>query len=214
MAESDEPVVLAKAAHEVIKALGPQIAQTQWAGAGTFNNLLLQQETPGFAFTASPAPGYVFDPQRHAAPAIVDHGRDFAGYPQDLGDFMCRLCQFTGIPALTPLQYQVVFEAISAYVQEHPFVLSTTSEVVRETCIECGEAIAPRHVSFILRGIANAGHTLGSNPELDTSTHLASQFRNYVLGLTQHVEIELTDDERSMLNEWILGDPAKESSIP
>jgi hypothetical protein len=214
VAESDEPVVLAKVAHEVIKALGPEIAQTQWAGAGTFKHLLLQQETPGFTFTSSPAPGYVFDPQRHAAPAIVDDQQDFAGYPQVFGDFIHRLCQFTGIPTLTPLQYRVVFDAISTYVREHPFVLSTTSKVVREMCIECGESIDPRYISFILRGIAHAGHALGSNPELDTSTHLATQFRNYVLGLTQHVEIELTGDERRMLNEWFIGDPAKESSIP
>ncbi len=213
VAESDEPMMLAKAAHEVIKEFGAQIAQTQWAGAGTFKNLLQGLDAPGLQFVTSPVPGYIFDPARHAPPAPIDLDEDFAGFSQEFVAFVRRINQVTGIPILSPVQLQVVFEAISEHLSEHPFILNTTSKIVRDRCIERGEMISHGHVSSILRGIDHSGHVLGRDPMNDTPSKLAAKYRDHVLSLLEEAQEELTDDELALLDEWIIIDPARETSV-
>jgi hypothetical protein len=53
----------------IVNRLGPQVLETQWAGAGTFKRLLQSMGDPGLEITTHPEPGYVFDPRRHAHPA-------------------------------------------------------------------------------------------------------------------------------------------------
>lgn len=214
VAESDEPMMLAKAAHEVIREFGAQIAQTQWAGAGTFKNLLQSSRTPGLRFVTSPIPGYIFDPDRHAPPAPIDLAEDFAGFSQEFVALVRRVNQITGTPSLSPMQLQVAFEAISEHVAEHPFILNTTSKIVRDRCIERGESISHNHVSFILRGIARSGHVLGRDPLSDTPPMLAAKYLEHILSLLRDAQADLTDDELVMLDGWIISDMAEQTSVP
>lgn len=67
---SRSPILLARASQYVVSKLGPQVLETQWAGAGSFKRLLQGAEDLGLEITTQPEPGYIFDPQRHTNPAM------------------------------------------------------------------------------------------------------------------------------------------------
>jgi uncharacterized LabA/DUF88 family protein len=66
---SATPVLLARASQYVVNKLGPQVLETQWAGAGSFKRLLENAGETGLEVTTQPEPGYIFDPERHPHPA-------------------------------------------------------------------------------------------------------------------------------------------------
>ena len=206
VADADDPVLMAKAAQKVIHSLGPQVTKTRWAGARSFKSLLQNAEGRGFeVFTTANSPGYLYDPERHKRPAGDSPANDLKALPANLYTFLRRINQVVGTPALHPRQYKVVFEAISDELKEHPYNFVGTSKAVRDLCIERGESVSRKNVSFILRGISYAGYPLGKNPEDDTALKLGTAFRNSVLTQAGDAQLELTDDERAMLDEWILG---------
>lgn len=66
---SSSPILLARASQYVVSKLGPQVLETQWAGAGSFKRLLQGAGDLGLEITTQPEPGYIYDRQRHANPA-------------------------------------------------------------------------------------------------------------------------------------------------
>ena len=121
--------------------------------------------------------------------------------PPELVTFIRRVSQVTGTPALSPRAYRVVFEAIADDVREHAYNIIRTSKAVRDLCIERGEPIARKNVSFILRGISYTGHRFGED---DNAFTLGRIFRRNVLALINDAQLELTEDERALLDKWIL----------
>jgi hypothetical protein len=203
VAESDEPVAMGKAAHLVTSDLGPQVIKSGWAGTGSFKTLLLSVEDRGFEILVAPnTPGYLYDPERHERPSVDWVGDELRGLPPDLVTFIGRVSQVTGTPALSPRQYRVVFEAIADDVRGHSYNIIRTSKAVRDLCIERGESISRKNVSFILRGITYTGHRFG---EEDNAFTLGRIFRRNVLALIGDAQLELTEDESAMLDKWILG---------
>lgn len=73
---SRSAVLLARASQLVVSKLGPQVLDSQWAGAGSFKKLLQSVDDLGLEITTQPEPGYIFDPKRHTHPA-----RRLAGQP-------------------------------------------------------------------------------------------------------------------------------------
>lgn len=67
-AGSNGPILLARASQFVVSRLGPQVLETQWAGAGSFKRLLQSAENLGLEITTQPEPGYLYDPLRHEPP--------------------------------------------------------------------------------------------------------------------------------------------------
>jgi hypothetical protein len=203
VADSDEPVAMGKAAHLVTTDLGPQVIKSGWAGTGSFKNLLLSVEDRGFEILLAPnTPGYLYDPERHERPSVDWVGDELRDLPPDLVTFIGRVSQVTGTPALSPRQYRVVFEAIADDVRGHSYNIIRTSKAVRDLCIERGESISRKNVSFILRGITYTGHRFG---EEDNAFTLGRIFRRNVLALISDAQLELTEDESAMLDKWILG---------
>lgn len=206
VAEADEPVAMGKAAHLVITDLGPQVTESGWAGTGSFKNLLLGVEDRRFEILVAPnTPGYLYDPERHERPSVDWVGDELRGLSPDLVTFIGRVSQVTGTPALSPRQYRVVFEAIADDVREHSYNIIRTSKTVRDLCIERGESISRKNVSFILRGITYTGHRFGEGPREDSAFTLGRIFRRNVLALISDAQLELTEDESAMLDKWILG---------
>jgi hypothetical protein len=203
VAEAEEPVSMGKAAHLVISDLGPQVTESNWAGTGSFKNFLVGVQDPGFEILVAPnTPGYLFDPERHERPSVDLAGAELRGLAPELVTFIRRVSQVTGTPALSPRQYRVVFEAIADDVRDHPYNIIRTSKAVRDLCIERGEPIARKNVSFILRGISYTGHRFG---EADNAFTLSRIFRGNVLALINDAQLELTEDERALLDKWIQG---------
>ncbi|HEX8070129.1 MAG TPA: NYN domain-containing protein [Pyrinomonadaceae bacterium] len=226
VANAQEPVDMARAAFDVIRTLGPQVTESEWAGAGSFK-LLLQGAAPlGFEILTAPnQPGYLYDPARHAPPAAPD-GNGGAVAPDKLdqlspalADFIRRASQVTGAPRLTPAEYALVFTAIAEDLTQRPFNLTYTSKAVRDYCLERGAAIPRKSVWFILQGITFTGHRFGKDPAQDTAEHLAQVFRDDVLKLCEDAGLEVTPDERQLLDDWLLGGldntaPAQADSAP
>jgi hypothetical protein len=70
-AASAGPILLARASQHVVSKLGPQVLETQWAGAGSFKRLLQSSVGLGLEVTTQPEPGYLFDPARHVHPTSI-----------------------------------------------------------------------------------------------------------------------------------------------
>jgi hypothetical protein len=210
VANSLEPVDMARAAFDVIRAFGPQVTETEWVGTGSFKQLLQGAAPLDFEIVTAPnQPGYLYDPARHAPPVINDP--TIAPVPDKLdrlapvlADFVRRVSQVTGTPRLTPEEYALVFKAIAEDLAARPFNLTYTSKAVRDYCLERGAAIPRKSVWFILQGITFTGHRFGKDPAEDESAHLAQVFRDDVLKLCEDAGLELSDEERQLLDDWLL----------
>jgi hypothetical protein len=207
---SDSAVPMARAAQMVISRFGEQVLATRWAGAGTFRDLLEGRENPGFAISAL-KPGYIYDPSRHQLP-IDGRPEELVGDPQ-LNALAYRVHQLTDTPYLTRGDYARVFRLTAEEVNDHGYFLTRTSKSVRDRCIEEGSPIARASVNFILRGITFGGHRFGQNGPEEPLDLGACFFRN-VVSLCDTVGIELENDERETLADWILGELRAEAGEP
>lgn len=202
---SPEPCVMARVAHEVIEQLGDIVVQTHWAGAGTFKQFLAEEmdESLEVALFEKP-PGYIFDPTRHERPTgdrLVDR---FDDVTDDLRDAMRRFHDATGAPLLAPHQYAMVMECLADHLGDGPYNFTAASKAVRDQCNERGESIARQAISFILRGLTYAGHDFDAEDADNSAEHLSEVFRDNVARLCEDREVELTDDDREYLDEWLL----------
>lgn len=201
IAAASEPVDVTEAAAAITARLGPQVIESHWAGAGTLKDLLLAVEDPAFAFAPAPAPGFIYDPQRHEPPR-ESPTVEYTTLPRELAELINRVHQATGTPDLTPSQYAVLFEAIAEELAENAYNLTQTSKAVRDRCIERGQAVSRGDVGFVLKGIIYRGHRFSKR---DTAPALARIFRNSVLTRCEDVELELSEAEKSLVDAWILG---------
>jgi len=200
---SDSAVPMARAAQMVISRFGEEVLTSRWAGAGTFRDLLEGRENPGFS-VSSLKPGYLYDPDRHQVPT---DGRpdELAAMDPVLGSLAYRVHQLTDTPYLTPAEYGQVFRHIAEEVNAHGYFLTRTSKAVRDRCIEEGATIARASVNFILRGITFGGHRFGQN-DGDAPLTLGRCFFRNVLGLCESAGLQLEEDERERLSNWLLGE--------
>ena len=199
---AQEPILMGRAAQEVIDQLGSQVIESHWAGAGTFKNLLQSEENLGFEIATSPSPGYLYDPQRHALPREEETARPKDEMPPKLAEFAKRISQITGAPYLTPRQYALIFTALAEDLKEHRYHLTSTSKAVRDRLIEQGESVSRTNINNVLKGIAYAKHRFTKR---DTPQSLARVYRSYILSRCDDAELELSREEKRMLKEWIEG---------
>jgi len=203
VAHSLEPVTMARAAFDLIRELGPQVTESEWAGAGSFKQLLQTIDNPGFRIATLPHPGYLYDPLRHRLPDSVPDPEGFQSMPSEIAAFTRRVNQVTGVPRLTPSQYRLIFEMITEYLRLNAFNLSATSKAVRDLCLERGESIPRKSIWFVLQGLIYSGHWFGRDPESDSARSLARMFRENVATLCRDAQLELSEREHRMLEEWI-----------
>ena len=199
--EAKEPILMGRAAQEVINRAGQQVLKSHWAGAGTFKNLLQSEENLGFEIATSPSPGYLYDPERHSLPREETVKKE-EELPPKLAEFSKRISRITGAPNLTPRQYAILFTALAKDLKEHPYHLTSTSKAVRDGVIEQGESISRANINNVLKGIAYAKHRFSKR---DTPQSLARVYRSYLLSRCEDAELELSREEKRLLREWIEG---------
>ena len=212
VAESAEPVVMGKAAHIALQEAGPLITETRWLGKGTFKNLLLSAPDLPFRVVASPLPGYLYDPARHADPrerAAVD---GLAEMEPELASLIRRIHQLTDAPKLTPRQYRVLWEVIAKEITRAPYSLMSTGKAVRDQCVERGEPIARQSITLVLRGLSYAAYRFWDPPH--RADNLAYTYRGNLLNQLRQAQVTLNDDELRMLDDWLLGPIAEEPHEP
>ncbi len=202
VAEAKEPILMGRAAQEVINRTGKQVLQSHWAGAGTFKNLLQSEENLGFEIATSPSPGYLYDPERHSLPREEESARKGEEVPPKLAEFSKRISRITGAPNLTPHQYAMLFTALAEDLKEHPYHLTSTSKAVRDRVIERGETISRANINNVLKGVAYAKHRFSKR---DTPQSLARVYRSYLLSRCEDAELELSREDKRLLREWIEG---------
>jgi hypothetical protein len=201
---SREPVNMASAAWDIIRNEGQEVVDSQWAGAGSFKELLLSVDMLGFnIFTAPGQPGLLYDPQRHTLPSSSILSDRMRGLPTDLATFASRINRVTGTPLLSPAEYTLVFNVLEEELKKNNYFLSATSKAVRDRCIERGSSIPRRAVNFILQGIVYAGHTYEENPLADTANNFAKSFKENVCTLCKNAQLILSDEELVLLDNWI-----------
>ncbi len=200
VAAAPEPIDLTSAATDIVSRLGQQVVDSRWVGAGTLHDLVSDVDDRGFSYAPTPPPGYLFDPKRHELPQEAPQ-KETAPVPRDLADMIRRIHQGTGTPDLTPTQYAVLFNAIADELKENAYNLTQTSKAVRDRCIERGETVSRADVGFVLKGIIYKGHRFSKR---DSAATLARVFRNSVLARCEDVEIELGDQDKALVDDWIL----------
>jgi hypothetical protein len=206
VAASPTPVTMAAAAADVIKSVGPEVLSTQWAGAGSFKELLRSAKTKSFQIaTSTDSPGYLYDPARHSlqASAPPDSQEEWEGHPEELSAFAHRVSRVTGAPLLRPEEYALVFKALEDELKEEGYFLSSTSRAVRDRCALRGQPVSRKDVSFILKGVTYGGHEFGENSSDDNAETFAQVFRENVLKLCKNAQLELSDEEMKLLGQWI-----------
>jgi hypothetical protein len=204
VATAQEPVNMASAAWDIIKNFGQEVVNSQWAGAGSFKELLLSVGDLGFDIVTAPGqPGFLYDPERHEPPLPNSIPDKLRGLPPDLAAFASRINRVTGTPLLSPSEYALVFDALEEELKRNPYFLTTTSRAVRDRCIELGSPIPRKPISFILQGILYAGHTFGGNPSADTAGNFADAFKENVLNLCRNAQLRLSEEELRLLDSWI-----------
>ena len=206
VAASPSPVSMAAAAADVIKNVGQEVLTSQWAGAGSFKELLRSADSRGFLVAISPnGPGYLYDPARHSPPtaALPDAPEEWEGYPEELSAFARRVSRVTGAPPLRPEEYAVVFKALEDELREEEYFLASTSRAVRDRCTLRGHPVSRKDISFILKGITYGGHDFDGNPPANTAETFAQVFREQVHKLCKSAQLDLSGEEQALLQQWI-----------
>ena len=205
LARSPIPVPMPAAAQDVVTRLGAIVAESEWAGAGSFKALIGDAEDHGFHLAQlSPTRWVLIDPERHEIPEVAEQ---VGGEGPDVR-LAHRISRTTGVPALSSDQYAALFNAIAATLQESGYDLTETSKAVRDHLLEQGSPVSRTSISFVLRGLAFVGHPLEEGPRANTRRRLATSFRKQVATLCEDADLRLTEDEESLLDTWLFVGPA------
>lgn len=215
VAESSTAISLAALAQGISKRFEGQ-NMSNWFGAGTFKNLVLQLDLGSLKVSLPNAesPGYVYDPARHGLPShdqpeevaaeAVSHPADpfIEKYP-DMVHLANKIHQITDMPYLLPEHYGLLFGEIAREVNERGYQMAQTSRTVRDRCIERGAPISRSHVNFVLTGLYHAGYQLGVNgPE--NAENLGAILVENTYSLCRAAQYELSEEEREKVKQWLL----------
>lgn len=197
------PIPLPKASYEVLRRLGGVVAESNWGGAGSLEALLGGPDAIPFGLRvqATPSPGYILDPRRHtpSLDAVTERA------PSELGILLHRVHQITGVPELTADEYAELFKAIAEVLRRSFFQLHMTSKAVRDLLAGRMQSVSRMSVTFVVRGILYSGFPLGEAPKAWSAVALGRAFRTHVLTMCSDAQLELTEEERAMMDNWLLG---------
>ncbi len=204
VAESPQPVVMARAAHELTREFGDTLRNSNWLGAGTFRQFLARVPDLGFAVAPLPIPGFLYDPQRHEPPSDPSAVGPLAALPPDLAALIRRVHQVTDAPRLSPRQYRVVFALIAEVVNAAGYHFIGTGKTVRDRCVERGEQINRQSITWILSRLASVDAFTTSEPLVPEQ--LAAAYRTTVLNLLRSADLILDEGDMALLDAWLLAD--------
>lgn len=147
---------------------------------------------------------------------------DYAGSLPSMEEFSRRVSQVTGAPALTQQQYALVFRGIVNELREiaegrKAYNTYQSSKAVSDWCAEQGVPVSRNDVVLVFKGVIfQDGGRFGKRPGSYTVQELAMVVRNNIRALCRRSQMELTDYENHLLDEWILGglDSGSEAPAP
>ena len=214
VASSPNAISLGMLAQSILHRFSEDEIGSNWLGAGTFKNLLLQlnlidlQISPG----AYDSPGYIYDPRRHSlavngqpeeVQTEVSNQDVFAGQYPEITPLAKKIHQLTEMPYLMPEHYGLLLREIAREVNEHGYQMTRTSRTVRDRCIERGAPIARSHVNFVLTGLYHTGYLLGSQGE-ETANVLGDKLVENTYNLCRAAQLDLSESDRRLIETWLL----------
>jgi hypothetical protein len=200
VAEAGEPVVMARAAHEVRTTIGEEVDATKWAGNGTFGRFAAKLASEHLQMDTSRPPGWLYDPARHAVPSQGPVVTAPAGVPEVAE----RVHRIVGAPLLSRTYYESLFDVLATDARLVSEKGQTEAErVARDVCASRGLPVSRAAVHFILVGFHYSGFDW-TDSALDGAA-LASAFLDNVLRLAADAQMDLTEAENGQLRTWICG---------
>jgi hypothetical protein len=145
-----KPVACGRLAQLITEQYGAIAAD--WGGKGTFRRLLEALSLTPLQVDWSVAGGQVIDP-RYPSAAIESTtpgttAVDWAG-DNDLLPLLHQVHAATGMPLLSPTEFQFLIASLAADLAQRPFQLAETGKRVRDLCRAAGHAISRGDVSFV-----------------------------------------------------------------
>lgn len=129
---------------------------------------------------------------------IVEEGGD-AAEASALREFVQRLQDATGAPALLPAEHAAAFEALAAGLAEPVDDAVSLSRQAAEHLAEIGRPMQRSHLTFILQTLAHAGQDL-AELQGTTATALADRYREALLSMLDAAGTPATPQEIEMLD--------------
>lgn len=194
-----KPVPCGRLAQLITEQYGAIAAD--WGGKGTFRRLLEALSLAPLQVDWSVAGGQVTDPHypsaatERATTAAVDWGGD-----SDLLPLLNQVHAATGLPLLSPTEFQFLIASLAADLAQRPFQLAETGKRVRDLCRDAGHAVSRSDVSFVLKGILLGGHTFGEGHD-DPDT-LGQKFVESALDLCRREQLALDEAQVAQLRDW------------
>jgi hypothetical protein len=136
---------------------------------------------------------------------------EYAESLPSIEEFSRRVSQVTGAPALTRQEYALVFRGIVnelREIAEGQKVYNTyqSSKAVSDWCTEQGMPVSRSDVVLVFKGVIfQDGGRFGKRPGSYTAQELATVVCNNIRALCRRSQMELSDYENRLLDEWIVG---------
>lgn len=182
------------------------VRDKNWGGAGSLGQLLQSLEAEGkFKVIVSGSRSCVYDPVRHNPPQFEDLDH-LSGLRTDLAHFIDRMSKSLALPRLPPNYYQIIFRAIETAVKAgsaDQLAIATRSV---ERCHQEGLQLNRPSIDFIVTGLSDIGFELLNSA---TQEELALAFRKNVLNLCKNAQINLSEDELLLMDQWLLNSQRK-----
>ena len=203
VAAAADPLPQAWVAQQVIKRLGREVLESDWAGAGGFRALLMEAAPqPGLALDRSGG-GWLLDPARHS-PAP---GAEPAGPAQRLvrmAALVRRLLGLLGnIPMLGPDRLDFLLEQLAAHL---PLQDATAQEIrtgISEAARAEGLDISAGAVNAVMHRIGLAGFEWQAPPGPATPRLLRAALLDNIHQQMQQQRLDLPAEDTALLAEWV-----------
>lgn len=136
---------------------------------------------------------------------------EYAESLPSLEEFSRRVSQVTGTPDLTQQEYALVFRGIVnelLEIAEGKKVYNTyqSSKAVSDWCAEQGVPVSRSDIVLVFKGVIfQDGGRFGKHPGSYTPRELATVVCDNIRALCRRSQMELSDYENRLLDEWIVG---------
>jgi hypothetical protein len=201
LSRAPSPIGLGGLGAAIVKQLGTTIRDNNWSGFGSLSQLLQSVEKEGkFKVIVSGSRSCVYDPARHSPPQFeeLDH---LSGLRSDLAHFIDRMSKSIALPRLPPNYYQIVFRAIEAAVKAGSADQLAIATQSVDQCHHEGLQLNRQTIDFIVTGLSDIGFEFSPKA---THDKIELAFRDNVLNLCKNAQINLSEDELSLVDQWLL----------
>ncbi len=202
LAEATEPLRLAWVAQQVIKRLGRQVVESDWAGTGGFQALLEQAALPGMLVDRTP-PGWLLEPGRHSVP-VAEAAAAPDPHLHRMAAVVRRLMGLLGnIPMLGPDRLGFLFNQLAARLP----IADPTAQDIRNGISEAARAegldISPGAVNAVMHRVSLNGFTWAAAPGPASSAALRTALLDNIEAQMHQQGLALAEDEAALLEEWV-----------